>query len=417
MGERKVVITGLGIITAQGLTVNDYWNNLLAGKSSVKKVERIDVSDLPSQIAAEITNFDPKDYVDRKLIKRSDTFVHYALPAVEQAVKDSGLDKSLDKLDKERIGCIFGSGIGGMQVFADTAVAESENGWKKVSPFFIPMVITNMVGGHIGITYGIRGPNYSISTACASATHSIIEAYNCIKRGECDIMISGGSEAPLTRLGFSGFCAARALSTRNDDPEKASRPFDVDRDGFVMSEGAGAVILETEESAIKRGVKIYCEMLGGGMSCDAYHMTAPCEDGSGAALSMENAIRNAGIQKTDINLINTHGTSTPLGDIAETTAVKKVFGDYAKKLKLNSTKSMVGHLLGAAGVAELVAVAKSIETGKTHPTINIKNQDPECDLNYLPNKVTEDFEINFVLSNSFGFGGQNATIVAGKYNR
>jgi 3-oxoacyl-[acyl-carrier-protein] synthase II len=412
--KKKVVITGLGIITAQGLTVNEYFNNLLAGKSAVKKITRFDASDLPSQIGSEITNYNPEDYMDKKLVKRVDRFIHYALPAADQAVSDAGLDKATG-IDKDRVGIIFGSGIGGIEVFGNTAVEERNESWKKVSPFFIPSLITNMAGGQIAIKYGFRGPNYSISTACASATHSVIEAYNAIIRGDADIMVTGGTEAPLTSLGYAGFCKARALSTRNDEPEKASRPFDVGRDGFVMGEGAGAIILESEASAVKRGAKIYGYFVGGGMSCDAYHMTAPCEDGSGAALAMSNAINNSGLSASDIQLINTHGTSTPLGDIAEVTAIKRVFQDNIKGLKINSTKSMIGHLLGGAGAAELVAVAKMVETGKVHPTINVENQDPACDIDCVANKAI-DMDIKYAMSNSFGFGGQNAAVIVGKYN-
>ena len=415
MADKRVVITGLGIITAQGLTVEEYFNNLLAGKSAVKKITRFDISDFPSQIGSEITNYNPEDHMDKKLVRRVDRFIHYALPAADQAVSDAGLDKA-SGIDKDRVGIIFGSGIGGIEIFGNTAVEERNEGWKKVSPFFIPSLITNMAGGQIAIKHGFRGPNYSISTACASASHSIIEAYNAIMRGDADIMVTGGSEAPLTSLGYAGFCKARALSTRNDEPEKASRPFDVGRDGFVMGEGAGAIIIETEASAVKRGAKIYGYLLGGGMSCDAYHMTAPCEDGAGAALAMENAIKHAGLSKEDIQLINAHGTSTPLGDIAEVIAIKKVFGEHSAKLKVNSTKSMIGHLLGGAGAAEIVAVAKMIETGKVHPTINVENQDPQCDIDCVPGKAIE-MDVNFVMSNSFGFGGQNASIIVGKYSK
>lgn len=414
MANRKVVITGLGIMCCLGKTVNEYWENLIAGKSGIRKVTRFDVSDLPVHFAGEIPDFDPANYIDKKIYKRTDKFIHYALSSAIQAVTDSGIDKENSGIDKNRVGVIFGSGIGGIEIFYDTCVQHSQGGWKKVSPFFIPSLITNMAGGMIALQYGFRGVNYSISTACASATHSIIEGANAIKRGDCDIVISGGSEAPISPIGFSGFCAARALSTRNDDPEKASRPFDIDRDGFVMSEGSGAIVLESEESAIKRGAKIYAEFVAGGMSCDAYHMTAPCEDGSGAALAMENALRNSNIEKSKINLINTHGTSTPLGDIAETLAVKKVFGEHAYKLKLNSTKSMIGHLLGAAGVVEIIALTKSIEVQKTHGTINLINKDPQCDLDYLA-KGSVDLEINYAMSNSFGFGGQNASVVIAKY--
>jgi 3-oxoacyl-[acyl-carrier-protein] synthase II len=415
MSDRKVVITGLGIISCLGLNVQDYWDNLLKGKSGIKKVERFDPSDYASQIAGEIVGFDPLDYLDKKLVKRVDRFIHYALPATDEAVRDANLDKDLDKLDNDRIGVIFGSGIGGIESFYNTSVSHAEEPGRKVSPFFIPSLITNMAPGQIAIKYCLKGPNYSISTACATAAHSIIEAANAIRRGESDIMISGGSEAPVTSIGFAGFLSARALSTRNDEPEKASRPFDIDRDGFVMSEGAGAIVLESEESAKKRGVKIYAELVSGGMSCDAYHMTAPRDDGSGAAVAINSAIRSAGIEKEKIDYINTHGTSTPLGDIAETIAIKNVFGNHANKIKLNSTKSMIGHMLGAAGVAELIAVIKSIQDKKIHGTLNIENQDPKCDLDYCANGSI-DLDINYALSNSFGFGGQNASIIVAKYN-
>lgn len=416
MVTKKVVVTGLGVLNCCGKNVNEYWKSLLEGKSGISLIENFDASDLPSRIAGEIKNYDPNDYVDKKIVKRTDKFIHYSLTAAYEAVKDAGLDNENANIDKNRVGVIFGSGIGGIEIFYDTSVAHSAGGWKKVSPFFIPSLITNMAGGMIALEYGFRGVNYSISTACASSSHSMIEACHSIQRGECDIVVTGGSEAPITAIGFSGFCAARALSTRNDAPEKASRPFDKGRDGFVMSEGAGCIVLESEESALRRGAKIYAEFVGGGMSCDAYHMTAPCEDGSGAALAMQNALTNCGLKAEQINLVNMHGTSTQLGDIAETLAVKKVFGEYARKLKLQSTKSMVGHLIGAAGVSEAIAVIKSIETKRTHGTMNLEEPDEQCDLDYLANKAV-DMDIQYAISNSFGFGGQNASIVLGQYNK
>ncbi len=415
MSDRKVVITGLGVISCLGLTVDELWKNLLEGKSGIKKIEQFDTTGLASAIGGEITNFDPADYIDKKLIKRVDKFIHYALPAADQAIEDAGLN-SYAGLDKNKVGVIFGSGIGGVESFYKTSVEIDKNPNKKVSPFFIPSLITNMAPGQISIKYGFRGANFSISTACATATHSIIAAAHAIERGDCDIVVTGGTEAPISRIGFAGFCSARALSTRNDEPEKASRPFDADRDGFVMSEGAGALVLESEESAIRRGAKIYAEFVSGGLSCDAYHMTAPLENGEGAALAISGAIRAGKIDPSAVDYINTHGTSTPLGDIAETTAVKSVFGEHAKKLKLNSTKSMVGHMLGAAGAVELITTAKSIAEQKIHGTVNIENPDPMCDLDY--NRTgTIDYSINYAVSNSFAFGGQNASILVAKYDR
>ncbi len=411
--KKKIVITGIGVTSASGLTVNEYWENLLAGKSSIKQIEKFDVTPFPTKIAGEITNFDPADYMERKTAKRTDRFTQFAIASSSQAIKDAELEKA--DIDKDRVGVLIGTGIGGISEFTKSVLDYDRGGWRKVSPFFIPTIITNIASGHIAIINGFRGPNFAISTACATSNHSLTEAYHIILRDEADIMVCGGSESAITEAGLSGFCTAKALSSRNEEPEKASRPFDVSRDGFVMGEGAGVLVLESEESALKRGAKIYAEFLGGGMSCDAYHLTAPCPDGAGATLSMNNALKNSGVEKEEINYINTHGTSTPLGDKAEIMATKNVFGDHIKNIKVNSTKSMIGHCLGAAGSLEAIAIIKSIETRKLHPSINIENQDPACDVDIV--KETIDFDVNVAISNSFGFGGHNSTIVIKKYQQ
>ena len=417
MSSRKVVVTGLGILAPNGKTVDEYWDNCLNGVSGIRRIERFDPSAYPTQIAGEIQNFDPLNYMDKKTFQRNDVFTHFGLAAVGQALEDAGLSQEqLDKMDRYRVGVIIGTGIGGIFEFSKNDLAHDRAGWKKVSPFFIPALITNMASGITAITHKLKGPNFSISTACATSNHSFLESYHIIKRGEADIIVSGGTEGALSPLGLAGFCAARALSSNNDNPQQASRPFDKDRDGFVMGEGAGVLVLESEESAIKRNAKIYAEIIGGGMSCDAYHITAPCEDGAGVINCVESALKTSGIAKEEVDYVNTHGTSTPLGDKAETFAVKQVFGDHAKKLKINSTKSLVGHLLGAAGGVEAIAVVKSIETGKLHPTINYVTPDPDCDLDCVPNKAI-DYDVNVAISNSFGFGGHNCTLIFKKYKQ
>jgi len=415
VNSKKVVITGLGAITPIGLTVGDFWDSCLEGKSGVETIKKFDSSKFPTQIAAEVKGFNPLDFIDKKTVQRNDIFTHYCLAATQEAMSDASLTKaSLESMDKTKIGVLVGTGIGGANVFIDNIHKYDKGGWKKVSPFFIPGLITNMASGIVAIEWGLMGPNFSISTACATANHSILECMHIIKRGEADIMVTGGTEAALNESCLAGFCASRALSTRNDDPQKASRPFDKGRDGFVFGEGAGVLVLESEESARKRGVKIYAELAGGGMSCDAYHITAPREDGAGVTMCMEQALKSANVEKQELNYINTHGTSTPLGDKAEQLAIKAVLKDHSKNIKINSTKSMIGHLLGAAGGVEAIAAVKSIESGKVHPTTNQIDPDPECDLDCVPNQAV-DFTVNVALSNSFGFGGHNCSIVIKRY--
>lgn len=417
MSRKKIVVTGLGAVTSIGLNVNDYWNSLLEGKTSAGLITKFDPVDIATKVACEIKDFDVTDVLDKKTARRMDDFVKYAYGAGYEALTDAGLmqdGKITDDIDKTRAGIIIGSGIGGFQTIREQIKVADKRGFKKVSPFFIPMMISNMASGQCSILWGFKGPNYCVTSACATGNHALTTALFHLERGDADIMIAGGSEAAIIDVGVAGFSNSKAMSRRNDDPKTASRPFDVDRDGFVVGEGSGILVLETEEHALKRGAKIYAEYLGSGMSADAFHITLPCEDGSGAILSMEHAIKDAGVKKEDINYINTHGTSTPAGDKAEISSIKKVFGEHHKNMKVNSTKSMVGHLLGAAGGVEAVALVKSIETGKLHPTINVFNQDPECDMDVVPNKAI-DFDVNVGMSNSFGFGGHNCTIVMGKY--
>ncbi|MDH4127244.1 MAG: beta-ketoacyl-ACP synthase II [Spirochaetota bacterium] len=415
--SKKVVITGLGIISPIGNTVSEYWNNCIEGKSGVDFIKRFDASNFPTKIGAEVKNFDPLNYMDKKTFQRNDIFTHFGLAAVQQALEDANLSQAnLDKLDRHRVGVVIGSGIGGIHEFTKNDLAYDKSGWKKVSPFFIPALITNMASGVAAITWKLKGPNFSISTACATANHSILESMHIIRRGEADIIVSGGTEGALSPLGLAGFCASRALSANNENPQKASRPFDINRDGFVLGEGAGILVVESEESALKRNAKIYAEIAGGGMSCDAYHITAPCEDGEGVIYCMNQALINSNVEKDEVNYINTHGTSTPLGDKAEQFAIKQVFKDSIKNIKINSTKSMIGHLLGAAGGVEAIAVIKSIESNKLHPTINQDNPDPDCDLECVPNEAI-DYKVSVALSNSFGFGGHNCSLIFKRYNK
>ncbi len=413
--KKRIVITGLGTVNAVGLNVDKFWDGLKNGKSGISRVSNWDLKDSPSQVAGEIKNdlFKPTDFIDPKKVRRMDRFSQLGLVASKEAVEDSGILDS--KLDRDRVGVLIASGIGGLATHYDSAIKLFEHGHKKVSPFYIAMMIADMASGHVSLEYGFRGPNYTVTSACASASHAIGVAYNHILLDDADVMVVGGAEAAATPLGFAGFTQAKALSTHyNDTPEKACRPFDKDRDGFIMAEGSGVLVLEELEHALKRGAKIYAELAGYGMSADAHHITAPCPDGAGAALAMQNAFKKAGIRPEDVQLVNTHGTSTPLGDIAETQAVKKAFGEHAYKLKINSTKSMVGHSLGASGGIEAVAVTKMIENALVHPTINLENPDPACDLDYTPNKAVK-LDINYALSNSFGFGGHDASIVFKKY--
>ncbi len=408
----RVAVTGMGVVSCLGNDVDTYWKNLLAGKSGISKITDYDTTNHTSKISGKVRDFDPDKYMEAKFYKRLPDFIRFALGAAVQAKEQAAIPEGT--YETKRCGVVVGSGVGGMGITYDNAIAHHEKGARRVSPFFIPLIITNMAAGQIGQLFGYMGPNFSISTACATANHSLIQAADIIRMGRADMMVAGGTESALESICTGGFCNMKAMSTaHNDEPEKASRPFSIDRDGFVIAEGAGIVILENLESAQKRGATIYAEICGGGMSCDAYHMSAPREDGLGVQATLEMAIKDAGIDKTQINYINTHGTSTPLGDVAEVSAIKNFFGDHAYKLKINSTKSMIGHTLGAAGGLEGIATIMSIVDSKVHPTINLNNPDPACDLDFVPNKA-EDFEINYALSNSFGFGGHNASVLFGK---
>ena len=408
MARRKVVVTGLGIISPVGIGVSEAWGNVVAGRSGITRINRFDASGLPTQIAGEVKNFEVAKWLAPKEARRFDTFIHYGLAAGIDALKDSGID--LDKEAREQIGVCIGSGIGGLPLIETTHDALIAGGPRKISPFFVPGTIINMISGQLSIMHGLKGPNIAVVSACTTANHSIGEAGRLIEYGDADVMIAGGAESCVSMLGVGGFCAARALSARNDSPELASRPWDKDRDGFVLGEGAGVLVLEEYEHAKKRGARIYCELAGYGLSADAHHITAPCEDGEGAARCMTNALRNGGINTDQVDYVNAHGTSTPLGDIAETIAVKRCFGDYAKKLAVSSTKSMTGHLLGAAGGIEAVFSAMAVHQQIAPPTINLLNQDPQCDLDYVPNTARE-MKIAVAISNSFGFGGTNGTLV------
>lgn len=408
MTRRRVVITGLGVVSPVGNTVEQAWQNILAGRSGVDRITRFDVSSFPVQVGGEVKDFDIAQYLPVKDARRMDTFIHYGMAAGIQAIKDAGLEAHPANAD--RIGVSIGSGIGGLPMIEVTRDEFVANGVRKISPFFVPGSIINMISGNLSILYGYKGPNIAIVSACSTGTHSIGDAGRLIEYGDADVMIAGGAECTVSPLGLGGFCAARALSTRNDDPKTASRPWDKDRDGFVLGEGAGVIVLEEYEHAKARGARIYAELAGFGMSADANHMTAPCEDGEGAARCMTNALRNAQLNPQDVQYLNAHGTSTPLGDQAETVAVKRAFGDHARNLVVNSTKSMTGHLLGAAGGIEAVFSALAIYDQVSPPTINIFNQDELCDLDYCANEARR-MTIDVAISNSFGFGGTNATAV------
>jgi 3-oxoacyl-[acyl-carrier-protein] synthase II len=400
----------MGVLTPLGNSVDSFWQALLNGKSGVGPVTRFDVSDYPTRIAAEVRDFDPLEYLEKKELKRADLSQQYAIAATEQAIQDSGLD--LNGLDPDRVGVVIGSGIGGIATFEDQHGKLLKAGPGRVSPFFIPMMIIDMCAGLVSMRYGFRGPNYGIVSACASSSHAVIDAFRIIQRGEADIVISGGSEAAITPVSMAGFCQAKAMSTRNEEPEKASRPFDKQRDGFVMGEGSAIMVVESYEHAVRRGAKVFGEILGAGMTGDAYHVTAPHPEGLGARRSMQMAIEDAGLAPGQIDYVNTHGTATDLGDIAETKAIKAVLGDHAYEIPCNSTKSMTGHLLGSAGATELVATMKSIQEQVVHPTVNLDEPDPECDLDYVPHHKRE-CRIVYALSNSFGFGGHNVSLVVG----
>lgn len=408
MARKRIVVTGLGIISPVGNTVGQAWDNILAAKSGIRRITRFDPSELPVQIAGEVRDFDVANYLSPKEARRFDKFIHYGIAASMDAIRDAGLTSSPD--NAERIGVCVGSGIGGLPMIEEMHNVMLAGGARKVSPFFVPGSIINMISGIIAINYGFKGPNFATVSACATANHSIGEAMRIIEYGDADVMIAGGAESTICPLGVAGFAAAKALSGRNDDPEAASRPWDTGRDGFVLGEGAGVVVLEEYEYAKARGARIYCELAGYGMSADAHHITAPCEDGEGASRSMNNSLRNAGIAVDGIDYINAHGTSTPLGDIAETVAVKRCFGEYAKKLCVSSTKSMTGHALGAAAGIEAVVTVLALHHQIAPPTANLRDQDPQCDLDYVA-LVPRDTRIRAAMSNAFGFGGTNATLV------
>lgn len=409
--KHRVVVTGMGVVTALGRDLDTFWNNITHGKSGVSHVESFDVSEYPTQIAASVKDFNPEDYIDRKEARKMDRFVQLAVAATSSALRDSGLNIAEDT-DPERVGVMIGSGIGGLGTWEDQHNILLQKGPKRVSPFFIPMMIANMASGHVSILYGAKGPNSTAVTACATGTHSIGDSYKLIQRGDADVMICGGAEATIRPTGMAGFCSMRAMSTRNDEPEKASRPFDSGRDGFVMGEGSGILILESLEHAQKRGAKIYAEVLGYGLSADAHHMTEP--DPNGPERCMKMAMRDAGIEPQEVDYINAHGTSTPVGDRSETIAIKNALGDHAYKVAISSTKSMTGHLLGAAGGVEAVICGLTLQNGVIAPTINLDNPDPECDLDYVPNEARQ-CDVQVAMSNSFGFGGHNATIILKKF--
>jgi 3-oxoacyl-[acyl-carrier-protein] synthase II len=410
MTRRRVVVTGLGLVSPVGNTVAEGWANLLAGRSGIANITRFDASNFACKFAGEVKGFQVEDYLPAKDARHMDTFIHYGLAASIQAVRDAGLatNDALSEEQAERIGVVVGSGIGGLPLIENTHGEFVERGPRRITPFFVPASIINMISGHVSIAYGFKGPNLAIVTACTTGLHSIGEAGRLIEYGDVDVMVAGGSEATVSPLGVGGFAAARALSTRNDDPQTASRPWDKDRDGFVLGEGAGVVVLEEYEHAKQRGARIYAELLGFGMGADAYHMTAPNVDGP--KRSMRAALRNAGINADQVQYLNAHGTSTPLGDLNETNAIKLAFGDHAKRLVVNSTKSMTGHLLGGAGGIESVFSVLALYHQVSPPTINIFNQDPECDLDYCAN-TARDMKIEYAVKNNFGFGGTNGTLV------
>ena len=410
--NKRVVITGLGLVTPLGIGVETSWKSALEGKSGIVPITQFDASQMPVRIAGEVKDFDPALYIEAKEIKKMDRFIHFAVAAATMAMEDSGLKITAE--NDERVGVIIGAGMGGLPAIEHYHKIYLEKGYRRISPFFIPMIIINLASGNVSIKFGAKGPNSSAVTACATGSHSIGDAFRLIQRGDADAMIAGGTESVITPLGVGGFAVMKALSMRNDEPEKASRPFDTGRDGFVMGEGSGVIILESLESALERGAKIYAEIIGYGMSSDAYHITTPAPEGEGAARCMKASLKDAGIEPEKIDYINAHGTSTKYGDELETAAIKKVFGEHAYKLCVSSTKSMTGHLLGAAGGVEAIFSALSIHNNIIPPTINLENPDPECDLDYAPNKAKQT-DVEYAMSNSFGFGGTNACLVFKKY--
>lgn len=412
MSERRVVITGVGALTPVGKTAPDFWNGLISGKSGAQPIEHFDTEDFPTKFAAQIDGYDELDFFDRKEARRLDKFCQYALIAAEEAIEDTGIN--LEDINKDDVAVIVGTGIGGMITFYEQSISFHEHGPRGVSPFFIPKLIPDMVAGQISIKYGFKGPNFCAVSACATGSHNIALAYDSIQQGQCDMAVSGGTEAPVSRIGVAGFTSMKAMSTRNDDPKTASRPFDKNRDGFVLGEGSAILFLEELEHAKERGAQIYGEIVGYGFSADAHHITAPDPDGEGVILALNRALDSAGITTEDVDHINMHGTSTPLGDIAETNSIKKVFGDHAYEINHNSTKSMTGHSLGAAGAMEALATILAIYHGMIPPTINFETPDPECDLNYTFNEA-EVRDVNYALNNAFGFGGHNTTLVFKKF--
>ena len=413
MSKERIVVTGIGAISAFGDGVDVFWDSIIAGKSGITNVSLFDASELNCKVAAECRNFDATKYIDPKAARRSDRYTHFAIAGAKLAMQDAGLDSS--KVDPERLGVLIGSGVGGMDTIEQQSRAFIQNGPRRVSPFMIPNLISNMAGGVVAIELGAKGVNFGVVSACATGTHAIGEALLHLQTGREDVIVAGGSEAAVTGLSFSGFCAMKAMATNfNDAPEKASRPFDKDRCGFVMGEGAGILILERLEHALARNAKIYCEIAGYGATCDAYHITSPDVEGRGMALALERVMDDAGVKPEDVDYINAHGTSTQYNDKFETLAIKKVFGEHAKKLMVSSTKSMTGHLLGAAGAIEAAVCAKVIETGIVPPTINLENPDPDCDLDYVPN-VARKADVNVAISTNLGFGGHNGTLLFKKF--
>jgi 3-oxoacyl-[acyl-carrier-protein] synthase II len=413
MNRRRVVITGLGALTPIGNNVKELWDGLLNGKNGAGLITKFNTEKFATKFACEVKGFNPADYMDAKEAKRMDLFTQYAIATSTMAMEDAAFD--LEKVNRERFGVVYGSGIGGMDTFEKQTINFINGGPRRISPFFVPMMISDIAAGQISIRFGLKGPNYATTSACATSTHAIADAFFLIQRGSADIMVSGGAEAAITQMSIGGFNAARAISTWNDRYTEASRPFDKERNGFVMGEGSATLILEELEHAKKRGAKIYAEIIGAGLTGDAYHVTAPAPEGEGAYRSMRDAINDAEITPNDIDYINAHGTSTKLNDLNETKAIKKLFGDYAYKVAISSTKSMTGHLLGAAGAVESIASILAIQNSMVPPTINLEVPDPECDLNYTP-KIAVEREINYALSNTFGFGGHNSTLIFKKYS-
>lgn len=410
--KHRAVITGMGVVSPVGNQLDEFWNNLIEGKSGIGLLTRFDTANLPTKVAGEVKNFEPTEWINKKESRHMDRFAQFAMAAAKMALQDSGLD--LEKVDKERAGTVMGCGIGGVTTFEEQKEVLMSKGSGRVTPFFVPMLISNMAAAHLSIEFGLQGSSMTIVTACASATNAIGEALRIIQRGEADVIFCGGTEAPITHLAFAGFCAAKTMSTEKENPEQASRPFDKRRSGFVMGEGAGVLILESLEHAEARGAHIYAELAGYGSTSDAYHITTPIPGGAGAIRAMRLALKDAGVNNEDVDYINAHGTSTGPNDSTETAAIKAVFGSYAPKLAISSTKSMTGHLMGAAGAIEAIICAISIERGEIPPTTNYGEPDPECDLDYVPN-IARKQEVNVAMSNSLGFGGHNATVVLKKF--